>query len=110
MRTRAKVDGNQTKIVQTLHAIGASVTHLHALGKGVPDILVGWKGINYLIEIKDGSLPLSKQRLTKAEKEFAEKWRGHYAIASTTDEALAIIGAITNKNYITHTNERRSGH
>ena len=99
MRRAAKVDANQAKIVQTLRAIGASVAHLHALGKGVPDILVGYHGKNYLIEIKDGLRKPSERRLTKDEQAFADEWRGQVGTAHSTDEALAIVGAVVGKNY-----------
>jgi hypothetical protein len=44
MRIRAKVDTNQKSIVAALRKCGFQVAHLHQLGKGVPDILVGASG------------------------------------------------------------------
>ena len=44
MRRAARVDRNQAEIVVALRAGGASVQPLHAVGKGVPDLLVGWRG------------------------------------------------------------------
>jgi len=52
MRQRAKVDANQKQIVNALRKCGYSVLHLHTLGKGAPDIVVGVSGMNYLFEIK----------------------------------------------------------
>ena len=49
-----KVDSNQTRVVKALRELGATVQHLHAVGKGCPDIVVGYKNRNYLLEIKDG--------------------------------------------------------
>ena len=49
-----KVDSNQTRVVKALRELGATVQHLHAVGKGCPDLLVGYKGSNYLLEVKDG--------------------------------------------------------
>lgn len=37
----AKVDKNQPEIVEALRAEGAVVQHLHAVGVGCPDLLVG---------------------------------------------------------------------
>ena len=57
MRRAAKIDANQPEIVAALEAVGASVVSTAGLGNGFPDIVVGFRGINYLIEIKDGSKP-----------------------------------------------------
>ena len=57
MRIRARVDANQKKIVSQLREIGCSVLHTHQLGKGAPDIIVGYNNLNYLVEIKDGDKP-----------------------------------------------------
>lgn len=93
MKRSARKDANQDEIVDTLRAIGASVAITHQLGGGFPDIVVGFRGETYLIEIKDGSKPPSRRRLTKDEKEFHQSWNGHIAIANNSDEALKIIGA-----------------
>ena len=44
MRRIARVDRNQAEIVQALRSMGATVQHLHTIGKGCPDILVGFGG------------------------------------------------------------------
>lgn len=41
MRRAARTDANQTAIVEALRKCGASVQSLAAVGKGVPDLLVG---------------------------------------------------------------------
>lgn len=92
MRRAAKVDGNQTDIVDALRAAGCSVRITSAVGSGFPDIVVGRAGVTYLLEIKDGSLQPSRQKLTPDEREFANAWRGHYAVAANIDEALAAVG------------------
>ena len=48
----AKVDRNQTEIVQALRDYGAFVVSLATVGKGVPDLLVGFKRHTILMEIK----------------------------------------------------------
>ena len=55
MRKKARVDANQKEIVQQLRKRGISVLHTHQLGKGAPDIVIGYMNQNYLIEIKDGN-------------------------------------------------------
>lgn len=90
-RTRARVDDNQTLIVQTLRQYGASVQPLHTVGKGCPDLLVGFKGVNFLIEIKDGLKIPSKRRLTPDQQNWHELWAGQVTIVTNCAEALALM-------------------
>jgi len=89
---RAKVDDNQPEIVAALRKAGASVQHLHAVGQGCPDLAVGFRGENFLIEVKDGSKPPSARGLTDAQLRWKILWAGQYAIANNVQEALEIIG------------------
>ena len=79
-------------IVNALRRVGASVQHLHTVGDGCPDIAVGWKGQNFFMEIKDGSLIPSKQKLTPDEARWHSLWNGHKCIVRSPDEALEAIG------------------
>ena len=91
MRKAAKIDDNQKAIVNVLRQIGASVQSLAATGKGCPDLLVGYHGINYLMEIKDGDKVLSKQKLTIDQEHWHSLWRGSVHIVKSVDEALKIL-------------------
>ena len=86
MRRRAKVDANQAQIVQALRKVGATVLHLHPLGRGAPDILAGYRGRNILMEIKS-----AKGKLTPQEAEFMWGWKGQYCEVRTVQEALLAI-------------------
>lgn len=94
MRRAARTDANQTEIVNALRGVGASVAVTSMLGDGFPDLTVGFRGENYLIEIKDGSKPPSKRKLTPDEKSFHNSWWGKIDIVKNIDEALCAIGAI----------------
>lgn len=89
-----RVDANQKEIVTALRAVGASVSLTHTLGRGFPDLVVGFRGINYLMEIKDGSKPESKRKLTPDETLWHAAWAGQIAIIKNIQEALKLIGAI----------------
>ena len=91
MRKKARVDANQKEIVQELRKRGISVLHTHQLGRGAPDIIVGYMNSNYLIELKDGNKSKSQQRLTKDELEFSLKWRGNYAVCNSLEQILLLI-------------------
>jgi len=91
MRKAAKTDSNQSDVVNVLRQAGASVQSLATTGKGCPDLLVGYHGINYLMEIKDGDKVLSKQELTIYQKHWHSLWRGSVHIVKSVDEALKIL-------------------
>ena len=89
MKKHGRVDANQSEIVGFLRAIpGVTVISLASLGGGVPDIMVGRNGRNYMFEIKDPEKPPSQRKLTKAQKDFHLLWRGQVSIAETFGEIL----------------------
>jgi len=93
MRRAAKVDDNQAEIVAALRKIGATVQPLHAVGQGCPDLLVGWRGMTSLLEVKDGAKPPSARKLTEDQEKWHANWRGQVAVVETVEQA---IEAITN--------------
>ncbi len=95
-RRAAKIDANQPAIVRALRSIGATVHSLAAVGRGCPDIVVGWHGVNYLLEIKDGDKIPSKRVLTPLEQEWHDKWRGEAYVVESVDDALNVLGVNPN--------------
>ncbi len=59
MRRAARIDTNHHEIVDALRARGAAVYSLAAVGEGLPDLLVGYRGHTFLFEIKHGRNPLT---------------------------------------------------
>lgn len=95
MRRAAKIDANQEKVVEALRAVGASVQTLAAIGKGVPDLLVGYQGKTFLFEIKDGSKSPSERRLTEDQLKWHGAWRGGpLAVVDGPDAALRMLGIL----------------
>lgn len=91
MRRSARVDDNQREIVEGLRKYGASVLITSQL-KNAFDILVGYNGVNYIMEIKDGSKPPSQRKLTKGEQNFKNTWKGgEYYIVLNLEQAINII-------------------
>lgn len=86
-----KVDQNHSEIVKGLRAVGASVRSTAAIGKGFPDIAVGYRNRNFFFEIKDGEKFPSQRKLTVAEEEFFESWRGQVNVIHSLDDALKLI-------------------
>ena len=92
MRRAARVDDNQAELVKQLRKAGATVQHLHTQGRGCPDLLVGWRGLNLLFEVKDPNKPPSARLLTDDEREWHAKWRGQVHVIETAEEALEVMG------------------
>ena len=86
---RAKrVDINQKAIVEHLRGMGASVFHLHEVGKGCPDLLVGMNNQTYLVEVKKDA----KASFTPAQVEFQGNWKGSPVIRiNSVEEAIAFV-------------------
>ena len=91
MRKFARKDGNHKDIILTFRSLGATVFDTASLGSGFPDCVVGMRGNNVLVEIKDGSLPPSKRKLTPDELKFHDEWRGKVVIINNIDEAVELI-------------------
>jgi hypothetical protein len=89
MRRRAKVDANQAAIVEALRALGCSVQSLATTGEGVPDLLVGRDGANYLLEVKNRK---ARGKLNERQRAWHGAWRGQVAVVRNVGEALQAIG------------------
>lgn len=89
MRHRPKVDRNQAEIVAALEGVGCSVTSLAPMGGGIPDLLVGRQGRNYLLEVK-----VEGETLTPAQGKWGAAWRGQAQVVRTVDEALSAVGVV----------------
>jgi hypothetical protein len=86
-----RTDANQTAIVSAFRKCGASVAITSALGKGFPDLVVGYRRRNFLVEIKDGSKPPSAQKLTPDETKWHDAWRGQITIIRSVDDVLTLL-------------------
>ena len=87
MRHAARVDKNQQEIVSALRAAGAYVWII-----GLPvDLLVGYKGHTFLVEVKDGP----RKRLTALQDDFFKNWSGStLARIDGFEAALRMIGVL----------------
>jgi len=100
MRKKARVDANQKEIVTELRKLDVSVLHTHQLGKGAPDLILGYRNDNFLIELKDGSKTKSQQKLTPDEVEFQNKWQGNYAVCNSLEQVLTVIDYVDQRGTI----------
>ncbi len=92
-RYARNVDANQVAVVDALRRVGALVQHLHTVGGGCPDLLVGYRGKLWLLEVKDGRKPPSERRLNDAELDWHRRWASYPVVVVTSPlDALKAIG------------------
>ena len=77
-------DGNHKQIASALRQIpGLSVYDIN----GTIDMCVGYRGHNYLLEVKDKG-----GTLTDSQVKFFQTWQGNCFIVRSLDDALTCIG------------------
>ena len=91
MRAYAKKDANHVQVVAQLRKLGVSVWDTAVL-KNCCDIVCGYRGKNYLFEIKDPAKTPSQKKLTEGEEKFHASWRGQVSVIETVDDAMKIMG------------------
>ena len=88
----AKIDQNQVEIVNALRKHGAFVVSLASVGKGVPDLLIGYKRHTILMEIKFGNNKLTEDQIV-----FHGKWTGGVlAVVTDIESALRVLKLVEN--------------
>lgn len=83
-----KKDKNHDDIVDELRLLGISVVELHQVGGGIPDIMIGYAGVNIFGEIKN---PSHLNGLTPAQKVFHKEWQGQVKIIYSSQDAVKEI-------------------
>jgi Holliday junction resolvase len=96
-----KSDANAAAIVATLRKYGCSVEYIASpFGRaGVPDLLVGRKGITHLLEVKTPKRdPRGRQidsDLSDSQINWHLAWRGKtVTIVTNSEEALQAVGVV----------------
>lgn len=89
-----KVDSNQNELFKKIRQVGATVQDISMVGHGCPDALIGFRGKNYLIEIKDGNKPKSKRKLTPNEAEFMLTWQGQARVVNDIMDIYEMLGIL----------------
>jgi hypothetical protein len=79
-----RIDQNHQAIRDGLEALGASV-----VSDGPLDLLVGFRGANYLLEVKTAT-----GKLRASQERFLGRWQGQAVVVRTLDEAMQAIGAV----------------
>ena len=89
-----RVDANQSELVKTIRKMGASFQHTSSI-KGALDGIIGYRGVDQRIEIKDPNQPPSQRKLTPAEAQVFDEWKGRPPlVVETVDDVIAILKSI----------------
>ena len=92
MRRAAKRDANEAEIVNVLRLAGAYV-----IQQDEPcDLWVGYRGRWFSLEVKDGSKPPSRRKLTDQQLEHQQECTNHslpFDVVENVEQALIAIGA-----------------
>lgn len=87
-----KVDANQSSVIEEVRQWpGVIVQDLHGIGNGVPDLLIGFRGVNFLVELKDGEKPKHQKQLTEPEKKWHSAWKGQVAICESAGDIFKLL-------------------
>lgn len=89
MRARPRIDTTQPAIVEALRAVGASVQSLASIGRGCPDLLVGYRMRWYVLECKSKG-----GTLTVDEGAWIMLARAEVRVVYSVEDALEAIGAV----------------
>ena len=87
MRQIARTDSNQSLIVDALRKAGCSVAITATIGDGFSDLVVGYNGVNYLMEVKGHF-----GKHTPDQLEFIANWKGQVCTVRSVEMALEVIG------------------
>jgi hypothetical protein len=58
-------------------------------------LLCGYRGQNFLLEIKNPAKPKADQQLTDRQKPWHDDWRGQVAVVRTIKEAMQVLGVVS---------------
>jgi hypothetical protein len=79
--------------------MGASFQHTHNIA-GALDGIIGYRGIDVRVEIKDPDKPPSKRALTEDEQKVFDEWRGRKPeVIETETDVLNLIYRINQERH-----------
>lgn len=92
-------DSNHVAVVEALRGIGCMVQSLTAVKSGCPDLLVGYHGRLFLLEVKDGALKPSARGLNELERAWHSAWAAFqvFTVESAAD-AIEVAKRIERRN------------
>ena len=98
-RYAKRTDDNHKCLVEELRDAlpEATIFDASGAGRGCQDLVIGWQGKNYLIEVKDPTKTASRRQLTEAQRKMHSSWQGQINVCLTAAEICATILRIETK-------------
>jgi len=95
MKYGAKKDANHHEVVEAMQKAGASVIDMSHVGRGFPDLIVGFQSQTILMEIKNPKTAYGRKGLNKNQLKWKEQWiGGAYCVVDGPEAALRMIGVV----------------
>lgn len=95
-RYAAQTDRNHKDVIRWFLELGCTVVDLSKVGGGCPDLLVGVRGHERLVETKDPKRKPSERKLRPNQSEFFETWAGSKpAKVETHDDVIEVFRGLT---------------
>jgi len=94
IRRAAKIDENQPALVELIRAMGVSVAITSAAHDGFTDLVIGFGGVTVLVEVKDGSKPPARRKLTPQQVTFHGSFKGAITVIENEQQAAELVKRI----------------
>ena len=94
--TRSRTDGIQPVVIRIFRAYGFSVKDTSRVGGGFPDLVLGFRSKNFLVEVKNDTGVGWKY--TPAQKKFNDTWNGQRITITSTQEAAEFAEKVRHEN------------
>ena len=94
MKYGARIDDNQAAIAIALQEAGFTTQSLAAVGLGCPDLIVGFAGVNILLEVKNLEASRKPGKMSAEQLAWHGRWRGQVSVVHTPEEALEVCSRI----------------
>lgn len=89
-----RVDANHSAVGRALQQAGCSVQSLAAVGSGVPDYLCAIGGLNFLVEVKDGTAVPSERRLTTHQVAWHKDWNAPVFVIKNAAQGIDLVNVL----------------
>ena len=100
-----KTDGNHREIVNALRDHGACIIDTSGHGGGFPDLIVGFNGMTFLVEIKNLKTQYGRAGLNKNQQKWKARWTGGpYCIVTDIESAIRAI-SVSNPDPVVTVND-----
>ena len=87
-------DANQSEIIKAMQQEGAKVANANNMGGGFPDLIVGFRKCNILMEVVSANkLKNNRERggLSEKQQDWHDDWPGRVYTVRSVEEALNVL-------------------